>query len=80
MKLTEAQVNALRSAARIADSGEYDGATPKRGQYQMFERLRLAKLLKYEGQGCHVDNMDREVPIYTITRAGRKALEHVRRA
>lgn len=75
MKLTEAQRVALRHASFIAGQGECNGITPRRGQSQMFEILTRRRLLRYVGQGCHVDNMDREVPMYQITARGRGALE-----
>ncbi len=77
-RITEAQRVVLRFAERVCDSPEFghetDGIHPRRGQSQMFERLRLMGLLADAGVGCDVDDHDREVHLYTITVAGRAAL------
>lgn len=78
-ELTEAQLVALRFVARICDSPEFgheiDGVHPRRGQSQMFERLRLMGLLADGGVGVDAHNHGREVQFYVITAAGRAALE-----
>lgn len=79
MKLTENQIVALRFVARVCDSPEFghevDGVCPRRGQSQMFERLRLLGLLEDAGIGVHADSHDREVQLYTITEHGRRELQ-----
>lgn len=78
MRLTEAQRHALRFVARVCASPEFghevDGVSPRRGQSQMFERLRLMGLLADAGAGVDSDNPEREVQLYVITDAGRAAL------
>ena len=77
-KLTEAQYVALQFVARICASPEFGhevhGVHPRRGQSQMFERLRLMGLLADAGVGVDVDDHERESQLYTITDAGRAAL------
>lgn len=79
MKLTEAQRQALYFAARVCDSPEFghevDGVSPRRGQSQMFQRLRRMGLLADAGVGF--DHRDREGPLYVITEAGRASLAEV---
>jgi hypothetical protein len=79
VKLTEEQFIALRFAARTCDSAEFgheiDGITPRRGQYQMFERLRLMGLLADAGVGVSESNHEREVQLYVITPSGRAAID-----
>lgn len=77
-KLTEAQRVALRFIERVCDSPEFgnevDGVHPRRGQSQMFERLRLMGLLADAGMGVCADDHERQVHLYAITAAGRAAL------
>lgn len=76
-RLTEAQRVALRFIARVCDSPEFgqevDGVHPRRGQSQLFERLRLMGLIADAGAGVSTGH-DREVQLYVITDAGRAAL------
>jgi hypothetical protein len=76
--LTEAQYVALRFAKRVCDSPafghEVDGIHPRRGQSQMFERLRLIGLLADAGSGVSEDDHEKEVQLYAITDAGREAI------
>lgn len=72
-KLTDAQRIALRFAARV-NLAEVDGVHPRRGQSQMFERLRLMGMLTDAGAGVSDDNHEREVQLYQITDAGRAAI------
>lgn len=67
-RLTEAQRAALQFGHEI------DGVHPRRGQSQMFERLRLMGLLADAGVGLSTDGHDRQVQLYAITTAGRTAL------
>lgn len=78
IQLTVAQRIALQFVRRVCDSPafghEVDGACPRRGQVQMFERLRLLGLLADAGYGVDADDHDREVQLYAITDAGRAAI------
>lgn len=78
MKFTEAQRKALQFVARVCDSPEFgheiDGVHPRRGQFQMFEKLRLMGLLADAGAGVSTADHEREVQLYVITAAGRTAL------
>ncbi len=67
--LTKAQRRALMFAASL--SSEYDGVSLRGGQRQMFEHLRARGLLGDAGYG--ENDRGREVPLYTITAAGRAA-------
>jgi hypothetical protein len=60
---------------------EVHGVHPRRGQAQMFERLRLMGLLAEAGIG-YSDSYAREVQVhlYEITEAGRAAAIHAARA
>jgi len=77
-KLTKAQRVALRFAARACASPEFgretDGVHPRRGQTQMFEKLRRMGLLADAGPGISEDNPEREVHLYVITGRGLAAL------
>ncbi len=73
MKLTEAQRNVLQYAASI-NVAQLDGVCPRRGQYQMYERLLLLGLLADAGRGVRYDDHNVEVDLYVITDAGRAAL------
>lgn len=77
-RLTEAQRVALCFIARVCDSPKFghevDAVHPRRGQSQMFERLRLMGLLADAGVGVSTDNPERQIQLYTITAAGRAAL------
>jgi hypothetical protein len=67
----------MRICESPAFGHEIDGISPRRGQYQMFERLRAMGLLADAGVGVAEDDQAREVQLYVITDAGRVAVSEV---
>lgn len=76
IELTAAQRTALEWAERVADGLISDcvAVMPRHGQHSMFQLLRKRGLFSDAGRGVDRDDHMREVDLYAITDAGRRAL------